>query len=334
MQKVQTFQASSMHEALTQVKRRLGNDAVILGTRSCTRAGISGLIGRSGVEITAAPPSPASPAARRKDNPRALPEDVYPYFVRLVQSEVAEQLALRLASQAAALARAGRTSETDGIQAVLRQTIARMIPVSGGIRLTSSAPRRVALVGPAGGGKTTTLAKLAAQFKLREKKRVAILSLDMQRLGTNEQLRRYAEIIGVPMHSAQTVAGVKDVLRELGPVDLVLIDTHGVCASDRGHFARLAAVLRAARPDEIHLVLPASMLPSIQTRMAQRFGPLGVSGVVLTQLDEVVGLGVILNAAERLRWGLSYLTNGECVPNHIEEACAERMAALVFPLAK
>ena len=96
-------------------------------------------------------------------------------------------------------------------------------------------------------------------------------------------------------------------------------------------FTRLAGVLRAARPDEVHLVLPASMVPSVQLRMAKRFGPLGVSEVILTHLDEAVGLGVILNAIEKLAWGLSYVTDGESVPNHIEEACAERMAALIFP---
>jgi len=327
-----------MREALTRVKHELGDHAVILGTRSCPRAGVAGLIGRSGVEITAAPPdaarSPLRPMvpARQYAGSAGLPEYVYACYRKLVENQVAEQLAARLARQAAALVRNGGAARPEAIQEVFRRTIAKMIPVAGGIDLAGHAARRVALVGPAGGGKTTTLAKLAAHFKLRLKKRVVIVSLDMQRLGCNEQLRRYAEIIDVPMHTAQTVAGVKHIFHELEPVDLILIDTHGVCAGDRGHFARLLAVLRAARPDEVHLVLPASMLPSVQARMAKRFGPLGVSRVVLTHLDEAVGLGVILNAIEKLEWGLSYVTNGETVPNHIEEACAEHMAALIFPL--
>ncbi|MFQ5807128.1 MAG: hypothetical protein ACE5I3_11830 [Phycisphaerae bacterium] len=326
-----------MREALTRVKRELGDNAVIVGTRSCPRTGIGGLLGGSAVEITAAPPDTALTAPRRVDamrqrtSRRTLPEHVYPYYLELVQNEVAEELASRLARRAATLVPGGAAPSAGAIQSVLRQTIAKMIPVTGGISLTGHKPRRVAAVGPAGGGKTTTLAKLAAHFRLRLKKRVAMVSLDMQRLGCNDQMRRYAQIIGVPMRTAQTVAAVKSVFRELGAVDLVLIDTHGVCAGDRAHFARLAAVLRAARPDELHLVLPASMVPSVQMRMAQRFAELGVSQVVLTHLDEAVGLGVILNAIEKLEWGLSYVTNGESVPNHIEEACAERMAALIFP---
>ena len=132
-------------------------------------------------------------------------------------------------------------------------------------------------------------------------------------------------------YGLRELAGVKDAADQTRDYDLVLIDTHGVCAADQGHFARLAAVLRAARPDEVHLVLPASIVPSVQERTARRFGPLGVSNVILTHLDEAVGLGVILNTIEKLEWKLSYVTTGERVPNHIEEACAERMAALVFP---
>jgi len=337
MEKVHTFRAPSMREALTRVKRELGDQAVILGTRSCLRGGIGGLIGRPAVEITAAPPETLSPAPRpvRPASPRAdgpaLPEDVLPYYQTLVQNEVAEQLALRLARLAARLAGEEGASERGALRKVLCETVAKMIPVAGGIELTSGATRRVALVGPAGAGKTTTLAKLAAHFKLRLRKQVAIVSLDAQRLGGNQQVQRYAELIGVPMHATQTVAAASRTFRELESVDLVLIDTHGVCPTARERFAQLAAFLQAAQADEVHLVLPASMVASMQTRMAKWFGPLGVSRVVLTHLDEAVGLGVVLNAMERLRWGLSYVTNGESVPNNIQVACASRMAALFFP---
>jgi len=242
---------------------------------------------------------------------------------------VAEELARRLALQAAELA--GRASpDPVTLRQVLCQTIARLVPKAGGIRLTSGQTRRVALVGPAGAGKTTTLAKLAAQFKLRQRKRVAILSLDMQRLGADDQMRRYAEIIGVPLYTAQTIGAVKHTLRSMEPADLLLIDTHGVNSADRSHFARLATMLRAARPDEVHLVLPASMAPQVQQRMLGHFEPLGVSRVVLTHLDEAVGLGVLLSTIDKLQYGLSYVTDGESVPNHITDACPQRLAEVIL----
>jgi len=326
-----------MPEALAQVKQELGDQAVILGTRSCPPKGIGALVGHSRVEITAArPTAPRSSRAGQSVSSAAtgaggLPSQVYPYYRELVESEVAEELAVRLARQVGNQVGVAGLGDARSIQQALRQSIAKMIPVAGGVDLSAGSTRRVALVGPAGGGKTTTLAKLAAHFGLRLRKRVTIVSLDTQRLGSNEQVRRYAEIIGVQMHAAQTVADVRGVLRETAGVDLVLIDTHGVCAGDREHFARLAAMLRVAHPDEVHLVLPASMTASIQARMGQRFGPLGVSRVVLTHLDEAIGLGVVLNAIEKLEWGLSYVSTGESVPNNLEEACPERVAQLIFP---
>ncbi len=351
-----------MPEALAQVKRELGEDAVILGTRSCPAGAIGNLVGRRGVEITAAAPDApgvrgprvrTQRRARRQATGRvatgsaaaavsravvvakrdAAPGGIDPFYEQLVRHEVAEEIARRLAQQAAALGGDLRGPDEETLRGLLRDVIRRMVPQAGGVALEPGRARRVALVGPAGAGKTTTLAKLAAHFKLRMRKRVVILSLDMQRIGANDQMRRYADIIGVPMLTAQTVGGVKEVLRSMPPTDIVLIDTHGVCTTQRGHFARLAALVRAARPDETHLVLPVSMAPRVQERMAQRFGPLGVSKVVLTHLDEAVGLGVILSAIDKLRWGLSYVTDGESVPNHITDACSESVADAVLASA-
>ena len=91
-----------------------------------------------------------------------------------------------------------------------------------------------------------------------------------------------------------------------------------------------AALLRAARPTEVHLVLPASLEGAVQTRHARFFAPLGVSRLLLTRLDEALGFGVVLNVVERLNCRLSYWTTGQRVPSDIEEACGERVAELVL----
>ncbi|MBU0639913.1 MAG: AAA family ATPase [Planctomycetes bacterium] len=346
-----------MPEALAQVKRELGPEAVILGTRSTPAPGVGRLTGRNQVEITAAPAGTtgapprlaARPAPRRQhvatvrspglpDPPReptpqpwALPAQARSYYEELVRNEVAEELAARLVRQAVEAAQQSDTGEADALREVVRRYIARMIPTSGGIELTDAAARRVALVGPPGGGKTTTLAKLAAHFKLRRRKRVAILSVDLHRLAAHEQLQRYADLIGVPMHTAQTVVQVKEALQRVASAEIVLIDTPGMSIAEQGRFARLAALLRAVRAHELHLVLPACTTASAQLRIAQSFAPLDVSRVVMTRLDDTVGLGVILNALDRLKWQLSYVTSGQKVPNDIEEACGQRMAELIFP---
>jgi flagellar biosynthesis protein FlhF len=389
---VRTFRAWSARDALELVKRELGPDAVILGTRTVPTGGLGALAGRKRVEITAAPPSLQAPAPRLDPRPAShgrlrpphycggsdergepapdLPAHLYPHYVQLVQNEVAEELAAQLVQQAAARLPDAATTDPPAIREALRAYIAQLIPQGGVTCLGGQAPwpdqgsmKRVALVGPSGGGKTTTLAKLAAHFKLRHQRNVALLSLDMHGLAAHEHLRRYAEVIEVPLHTAQTMAEVKECLRNLEEcghpgrgqglldpspashgrarpahycagsdvgIDLLLIDTPGVGLREQARFARLATLLRAARTDEIHLVLPASLSPEVQARVAQGFAPLGASRAVLTRLDDAIGFGVVLNVTQRLNLRVSYLTTGQNVPDDLEEACGRRVAELVL----
>lgn len=343
---VQTFRARSSHEALAEVKKALGPDAVILGTRFVQPPGLRALVTTPWVEITAGPPGAAGPAPRlratpppKSDRPAAppardpaapaLPQHLYPYYVQLVQNEVAEDLAARLVRAASEQLPPGRTPPAEELRAAVRACIAGLLPAAPPV--AAPGPRRMAVVGPAGAGKTTTLAKLAARHALQDGRRVALLSLDAQRLGGAEALARFAEIIGVPFAAAQTIGEVKQALKRLADAELLLVDTPGVGLRETARFARLATLLRAARPDETHLVLPASLAPNVLTHMAHGFASLTPASLMLTRLDDAVGFGIILNAIDRLKLRLSYLTTGQNVPEDIEEACGARVAQLVLP---
>lgn len=404
-----------MSAALALVKRELGVDAVILGTRTLRGRGLDGLVGGEQVEISAAPPetvsvaprvtqrsaasasqaphpkqtqAPATPsnasgkdatrvqwpsiaskvpeyaeveridqllnnAARQKptaarqsppqsppptadDAPpaphsnRAIAKQLEPFYHQLVQSEVSRELARRIVTDAARSLPRGASLDADQIAGALRRCIAQSVPATGGVQLVKGEMKRVALVGPAGGGKTTTLAKLAAQFKLKHKKNVAILSLDMQRMAAHAQVQRYGELIGVPVYPAQTAMEVKEALHQVGEVDLLLIDTPGVGLRETSRFTRLAMMLRAARPDEVHLVLPASLAAASQRALFKAFTPVGVQHLVLTHLDDAAGLGVILDTLDRVQCDVSYTTGGQRVPSDITEACGEHVASLIF----
>lgn len=358
---VRTFQAPSVREALDLVKQSLGPDAVILGTRSLAPKGIGGLLGGAQVEITAAPagsgvrgpqlkapagagptlrappagapqPAPGAPAPAAtilgRTRGERIPAALYAHFLRLTQNDVADELAAEIVRRAAE--RAGGGDEPAALCDAFRSVLAEMIPVAGKIELTPGQSRRVALVGPSGAGKTSAVAKLASHFRLRESRSVALLSLDMHRVATHDEVRRYSELIGVPMASAQSVAGVREALRRLGETELVLIDTPGIGWRETGRFARLAALLRAVQPHETHLVLPASMAPQVQQRAAELFARLNVTRVVLSRVDELVGFGAVLATLSRLSWGVSYVSTGPRVPRQIEPACPRRLAELLW----
>jgi flagellar biosynthesis protein FlhF len=349
-----------MPEALALVKRELGPEAVILGTRTLPAGRLGRLVGRDQVEITAAlqdctgptpnnvrqraqsdrvvPVSPAQPrrASTKPSGPRAaappaIPEQVYPYYVRLVQQELGEELARRVLESALARVPRGARPDPAVVDELLRETLTEMIPTAGLDESLAAESRRIAFVGPPGCGKTTTLAKLAAHLRLREKKPLALLSLDMHRLAAGEQLQRYADLIQVPMAVAQTLGGVEKALKDFRGISHVLIDTPGVGLREDGRFARLAALLRAARPDEIHLVLSGSTTLAVQLRLGQAFAPLGISRLAVTRLDEAIGFGVILNLLEQLKLKLSYFSTGQNVPQDFETACSRRVAELICP---
>jgi flagellar biosynthesis protein FlhF len=190
--------------------------------------------------------------------------------------------------------------------------------------------RRIAFVGPTGVGKTTTLAKIAAQLTLKRGLRVGIVAADTYRIAAVDQLRTYAEILGVNVEVASSPTEAARACERLGDVDVILIDTAGRSQNDRMKLSELRAFLAAAQPDETHLVLSATASARTLAREAEAFGPLGVDRLVLTKLDEAASFGTLISFVERLGTRVSFFTHGQEVPDHIEVARGGRLAALVM----
>jgi flagellar biosynthesis protein FlhF len=188
----------------------------------------------------------------------------------------------------------------------------------------------VALVGPTGVGKTTTVAKLAADFKLARGRRPGLVTVDTYRIAAVEQLRTYAEIIDLPLAVANAPGEMPRAIEELGDVDLVLIDTAGRSPRDEVKIRELADFLAAARPDEVHLVLSATTGERSLRAAAERFASARADRLILTKLDEADGLGGVLAVLERSHLPVSYITTGQAVPDDIEPAARARLARLIL----
>ena len=191
-------------------------------------------------------------------------------------------------------------------------------------------PKNILMIGPTGVGKTTTVAKLAAMYKLKRNKRVGLITMDTYRIAAVDQLKTYAGIIGVPLHVASTSQEVRAAVDACRDCDVVLIDTAGRSPSDSKRLEQTKLLLEAADPDETHLVLSATCSQAAMMRVVERFDQIVSERIIVTKLDEAETFGVLLNVPQLAGKRLSFVTTGQEVPHQIEVGRSERLAALVL----
>jgi flagellar biosynthesis protein FlhF len=272
-------------------------------------------------------------SSRRPSQP-AMPEALFQRYLRLIEAEVAAEVADEIVGGVRdELSPEELADDAIVHQAVLRR-LEKHIPVASGApraeRDGDGRPLTLALVGPTGVGKTTTVAKLAATYKLRHGKNVGLVTCDTYRIAAVDQLRTYADIIGLPLKVALTPAEMADACESLKTCDVILIDTAGRSQHDGARLKDLGAFLAAARPHETHLVLSSAASECVLRRAAERFAVASPNRVIFTKLDEAVNFGLILNVARSVGAKLSFVTTGQEVPDHIEPGRADRLARLVL----
>lgn len=255
-----------------------------------------------------------------------LSQTLFQLFADLIDAEFAEDLARELVERVRVAAAPHEINDRAVLQARLLRIIENEITVQGPIQLVAGERRLVALVGPTGVGKTTTIAKLAANMRIREHKRVGLITVDTYRIAAVEQLRTYADIMDLPMEVVATPRELRDALAKLSDMDLILMDTAGRSPRDEVQIQELKSMLTEARPDEVHLVLSSVASVAQLKQAAERFAPVGTTHLLLTKLDEAAGLGNLLPLLRGCELPLSYLTDGQNVPDDIEAAERRKLA--------
>ena len=225
-----------------------------------------------------------------------LPESLFGLYAELIDCEMPEDLARELMERVRSEAPRSELADAAALRLRAAQVVEREIAVQPPVTITPGRCRVVALVGPTGVGKTTTIAKLAANFRLREKWNVGLITVDTYRIAAVEQLRTYADIIDLPMQVVSTPREMREAVDRLSHLDLVLLDTAGRSPRDEVKIRELRALLSEARADEVHLVLSSAASSASLINTAERFAPAGTSALILTKLDEASGLGHLLPA--------------------------------------
>lgn len=220
--------------------------------------------------------------------------------------------------------------EKEELRYSLVEAFAGLIKCTGPVKIKKSGPRVIALVGPTGVGKTTTTAKLAAMYAMNKGANVALVTTDNFRVGAIEQLKTYSKIMGVALEVASTPKEMAKVLESHSDKDLILIDTAGRSPKDEDRLEELKALLQADSAIETHLCLSATTKDRELNETVRRFSVLPLSRLLFTKIDESESLGCIINTHMRSKLPLSYMTNGQMVPEDIVVASPRKLANLVM----
>ncbi len=261
----------------------------------------------------------------------AYPKHFERVYRDLRASEVEEKLAHKIIHEALQQLQPAQWQNPTEIYQTLENLIVQRLhrPQPILFRKTSE-KKRIAVVGPTGVGKTTTIAKLAAIFSILEKKEVALATVDTYRIAAVDQLKTYAEIIAVPFEVAYTPKELQDALAKHENKDLILIDTAGRSPLNELQMTELKAFLEPCNKLEIFLVLGATTKQADLWEAIMRFSQLPIKNLIFTKLDETRTYGVILNVVNRLRKGLAYVTTGQNVPDDIEVPDPAKIAKLIL----
>ncbi len=267
---------------------------------------------------------------RSKDAPE-VPEELFDDYMQLVDSHVEKQVAEEIVKTLHRTLRPDHLQQRQFVREKIAEALERLLPVSGPItRTKTSGPHVVALIGPTGVGKTTTIAKLAAKLKLDENRRIGLVTIDTYRIAAVDQLKKYADIIGSPLRVVHTPEELREAVLGMRDCDFVLIDTAGRSPKDTLKLNELRTFLEAASPEEVHLVLSATADRDCVNLAIERFGNVRVDKLIFTKLDEARHVGAVLGIVRSVRKPLSYVTTGQGVPADIEVARGKRIAQLIL----
>ncbi len=249
-------------------------------------------------------------------------ENLSEAFHWLTQRGVNEAWALKLAQAATRYRDERGSTVAESVRETLLERLAPPAPIA------LAEPATVLFIGPTGSGKTTTIAKLAAYCRLERQKSVLLISTDTFRVAAVEQLKTYSEIIGVPFQVALRPQDIPRILKDR-QWDVVLIDTAGHSLNHALYMSEIRTIAELSRANDIELVLPATMDADLLSETALKFGEGLNPKICITKADEVRYPGAMLSAVLTLGWPLSYITDGQNVPDDIQVAFPETLAGLL-----
>lgn len=254
-----------------------------------------------------------------------------PVLARARSSLLKQGVEPDLATEIVESLRSNQQLNDDELKAILIDELLRRLPSTiPPPHRNSHEPNIIALVGPTGVGKTTTIAKLAAKLRLQQGRSVALVTADTYRVAAVDQLRQYANLFDTQLEIAGTAVQMKEAIALCAHVDTVLIDTAGRSAEDGDRIQETADILGAANPSQTHLVLSAATSMTAARRAVECFSRTRFDRVIITKLDEIVTIGEIVSTLCEIDTPISWFTDGQDVASHIDLARSTRLVEMLL----
>ena len=258
------------------------------------------------------------------------PEVLNERYKKLVQAGLSKLLAKDVVGALHTELGKDDLSDARVIDEKLGKELGKLIKLAGPIKCDGRGARTIVMTGPTGVGKTTTIAKLAAQYSIQEKRKVGLITADTYRIAAVEQLKVYADIIGVTLDVVLTPKELRQAIRRNSDKDIIFVDTAGRSQRNKTRLVELKNFVDAADPDEIHLLINATTDRDEVFNIIDKFACVGVSSYLFSKLDECASPGLIFNVLAASDKPISYITTGQDVPDDIEVASEQGLIKLLF----
>ncbi len=277
-------------------------------------------------QIKGAVQSISDKKAPERKSPGKFTPEAEEMLNRLTEREVHSALAKKIVNQMQEII----ARFDDDPKKVAESLVLDMLGEPAVIKLKKYRMNILMLLGPTGVGKTTTIVKLAGMYALDQGLKVGFINTDTYRVAAQEQLRTYADIMGLPICTIYSPDQMETALLTLQDRDVVLIDTAGKCAADKKYREEIETYIRQSGADDILLAVSASMSYSACRELISNYSFLKNYKLIITKLDEVSAWGSVLNIATLAKGPIAFVTTGQNVPYDIAAPDAKKMAKNVL----
>lgn len=345
---IKKFTADTMQAAAKLIKQELGNDAVILNSKTVYKRKLFGLSKRKAVEVIAVADKSGfdAPNIKEKKIDRATrpaasglatttkpvqqkiygPADnkwyeLFPDHVKQISELLTNQgfsfdIHHQIMQPLIQLALKNEWPENRKLLQIVERELSFLLDDYEGF---SDQAKYIVLFGPTGVGKTTTLAKLAADCFLKKQKRIAFITTDTYRIAAVEQLKTYAELLSAPLEVCYSKADFQKAQQKLSEYDHVFVDTAGRNYKNSQFIKELEQLLPFGNDFESYLVLSATSKQEDLLNIAKQFAHLPINRYIITKLDETDTIGPILTLLSETKKGIGYVTDGQGVPEDMRK---------------